>query len=292
MKNFIQTVFIVILFCLTSKVFGQNEIISDPIDTMKMYKIDLNDGTVFIGNILQKDSIQLIIKTASIPRIEIPLTKLKSIVELNKSNYKNGTYWFQNPNATRYFYGPSAFNLKKGEGYYQNTYLFLNSVSYGITDNITIGAGFEILSLIFNSFDRPIFFITPKVGFEVTDKFNAGGGILFATAPYGNLGISYVVGTYGTSDHNLTGGLGWGFINGDFSKKPTITLSGVTRLSRKLALVTENWLIPGNRYTGIYSFGIRFFGEKISVDLAFINSSEISEFSLIGIPYVDFVVKF
>ena len=63
-------------------------------------------------------------------------------------------------------------------------------------------------------------------------------------------------------------------------------------ISRRIALVTENWFIPLDNYYGVFSYGIRFFGEKISVDLAFLNNSDIAEGLAIGIPYLDFVVKF
>lgn len=290
---------------MVEKVFSKEEILWNKKmigggDNDKFYLIKLYDGSTFTGNILQKDSINVIIKTSSIPKIEIPVIKIKSITELNKSNYKNGSYWFSNPNATRYLFAPSAFNLKKGEGYYQNTYLFLNSFNVGITDNISIGGGIDVISTFISlargSFD-PIFFITPKVGFKVANEFHAGGGILYLNIPNGrkgrsDLGIAYGIGTLGTLDHNITGGMGWGFVEGEFSESPIITLSGMTRISKSTALVTENWFIPTDGYSGLYSYGIRFFGEKLAIDLAFINTPDIAELLIIGIPYVDFVVKF
>src|SRR5690606_6031246 len=99
-------------------------------------------------------------------------------------------------------------------------------------------------------------------------------------------------------DNNITGGLGWGFIEGDFAKKPVITLSGMTRLSRTMSLVTENWFVPvsgitpDRQYYGVYSYGIRLFGKRVAVDLAFINSRDLIDYSVLGIPYVDFVVTF
>ena len=62
---------------------------------------------------------------------------------------------------------------------------------------------------------------------------------------------------------------------------------------KKTALVTENWLIPtDSSYEPIFSYGVRFFGENIAVDLAFINNWDIAQSLLIGVPYVNFVVKF
>jgi hypothetical protein len=302
MKRIFQLISFTILVCTTNSAFSQKTIVDQSRDSTKIYKIELQDGSVFIGYIIQQDSINLEIKTLSIPKIEIPISKIKSIIELDSSNYKKGRYWFPNPNATRYLFAPSAFNLKKGEGYYQNTYLFLNSFNVGITNNFSIGGGLELLStlgsLAFGDFS-PIFFITPKVGFEVTNKFHVGGGVLYASIPSfssagrTSMGIAYGVGTYGTLDNNITLGMGWGFVNDEFSNNPNITLSGMTRIAKKVALVTENWFIPtSDGYKNFYSYGIRFFGENLAVDLAFINNSDIIQALILGIPYIDFVVKF
>jgi len=231
MKNLIQILLFIILVFATSNVFGQKTNISEPVDSTKIYKIELNDGSIFIGNILQQDSVNLVLRTSSIPKIEIPVSKIKSIDEVDKSNFKNDIYWYPNPHATRYFYGPSAIGLKKGEGYYQNTYLVLNSFNVGITDNISIGGGLELISTFAER--DPIFFITPKVSFKVAEKFHAGGGVLYARIPggFGSLGTVFATGTYGTTDNNITGSLGWGFVDSEFSERPIITLSGMTGLA-------------------------------------------------------------
>jgi hypothetical protein len=290
MKDIIQILVFTFLVFATSSVFGQKTNISEPIDSTKIFKIELKDGSIYIGSILQKDSVSLVLRTLSIPKIEIPVSSVKSIDEVDKSNFKNGSYWYPNPHATRYFYAPSAIGLKKGEGYYQNTYLLLNSFNVGITNHISIGGGLELLSTFITK--DPIFFITPKVGFKVSEKFHAGGGLLFTRIPGTTLGTMYGTGTYGSKDHNITSSLGWGFVDGEFSQRPILTLSGMTRISKRAALVSENWLIPTDGYYGLFSYGVRFFGEKIAVDLAFINNRDIAELIIIGIPFVSFTVKF
>lgn len=95
--------------------------------------------------------------------------------------------------------------------------------------------------------------------------------------------------TYGSLNHNVTAGVGYALAEGELSNNAVFNLSGMTRIGKRIALVSENWIFPE---TAIFSYGVRFFGEKISVDLAFINNSEIAEGIAIGIPYVDFVVKF
>ena len=55
--------------------------------------------------------------------------------------------------------------------------------------------------------------------------------------------------------------------------------------------MTENYLVPNDDVTSVISYGLRFFGEKLSADLAFWNApGEIAVFP--GVPYVDFSVKF
>lgn len=275
-------------------------------DTAKWQKVVLKDGSEFIGHVVERDAEKIVFRTSSVARLEILVTQIERMEEVEKSSMKTGRYWFPNPNATRYFFGPSAINLKRGEGYYQNTWVLLNSFNVGLTDNISIGGGFELISTFATMGSeegwQPIFMLTPKVGFKVSEDLHLGGGLLYLNVPVidfedsgpnrTGLGITYGIGTYGSLDHNITFGAGWGFIQDQWADRPILTISGMTRIARKTALVTENWILPVDGYYGFYSYGIRFFGEKLAVDLGFINNADISEGIFIGIPWIDFMVKF
>lgn len=291
---------LILLFCLFSlPVFAQTDTLpaKPQYDPLKTYRFELLDGSVLMGQILKYDSTTFYLKTSYSPQIEILAKNMKTFKEIAPENLMGGIYKIDNPNYTRYLFGPSAFNLKAGEGYYQNTYLLLNSANVGLTDYLSVGGGIELLSTF--ALGNPIFFITPKVGFKVSKNLHAGGGVLYANVPSFDddesrtgLGISYGLVTYGNTDNNITGGIGYGFIKGEFSNKPVFTINATTRIANRASLVTENWLYPDQAYQRYYSYGIRFFGERISVDLAFINNAEIAKAILIGIPYIDFVVKF
>ena len=87
-------------------------------------------------------------------------------------------------------------------------------------------------------------------------------------------------------------------------------LGGEARVSRRIALLTENYLYVDNRQTrsapstrvatchtttssGAVSYGLRFLGEKLSVDFAFFNvASQDIDWIFPGIPYLSFGVKF
>ena len=250
---------------------------------LALIKMKGESGTTYVGTIIERSDREITILTDANTKIQILLVNIQDIRAIPKSQIHNGEYWFPNPNETRYLYAPSAFNLKKGEGYYQNTYLFINTFNYGITDNFFGESDFN-----------PIFFVTPKYSTQLSEHVRVGVGVLYGnlTSYIGGFGVGYGLVTYGNPEHNATLGLGFGFFDGNFSSDPVITLSGMTRLSRKISLVTENWFFPADVYRGILSYGIRFFGESISVDLALINNEEFFEVFPIGIPYVDFVVKF
>jgi hypothetical protein len=250
------------------------------------------DGSTIQGMFMGHTEGGIRIATESAGEIIVSNSRINSLKVIEDDRIKNGEYWFENPNATRYLFSPSAYSLKKGEAYYQNTYLLVNSINYGVTDNFTIGGGFELISTFTGN---PIFFITPKYSFKINEKVRAGAGVLYATvisSDFGVLGIGYGILTYGTSDDNVTLGAGYGYVDNGIANKPVLTLSGMKRISRRIGLVSENWLIPADNYYGLFSYGIRFMSEKITVDFAFLNNSDIASTIFIGMPYIDFAVKF
>ncbi|MFM6956943.1 MAG: hypothetical protein ACKOX1_10410 [Ignavibacteria bacterium] len=264
---------------------------------LSLIKMKGESGITYVGTIIERSEREITILTDANTKIQIVLSSVQDIRAIPKSQIHNGEYWYPNPNDSRYLFAPSAFNLKQGEGYYQNTYLFINTFNYGITDNFSMGLGFEFIStfasLGASDFD-PIYFLTPKYSMQVAENVRVGVGVLYGkiSDDIGGFGVGYGLVTYGNPEHNATLGLGFGFFDGELSGDPVITISGMTRLSKRISLVTENWFFPADVYRGVISYGIRFFGETMSVDLALINNEDFSEVFPIGIPYVDFVVKF
>ena len=299
MKKLILTP-IFIIVCSICSVFSQNSIQADTTKVRKAYEIELNDGSSFTGTILSKDSTKIVFRTNSISRIDIPTRQVKSLKEVLPESPGKQTYKLANPFPTKYFFTQSAINLHKEEGYYQNTYVFLNSLNFGLTDYFSIGGGIELLSTIGSLTTRdisPSWYIGPKLGFKVSDKFYLGGGVTFANIGgfFDNttIGLGYGLATFGSTEHNFTVGLGNIFSFDTHENNMTITLSGMTRVSERIALVTENYIIPANNgVNSAFAYGMRFIASKISVDLGFINNKDIIKELFIGIPYVDFNIRF
>jgi hypothetical protein len=260
-------------------------------DSLQTYVLVTPEGNETRGKIeaINKTSVEF--RTEYLGVVVVEAYNIQQIYRQDSYVPRSGKSWFPNPNSTRYLFGPSAYNLEKGEGYYQNTYVFLNMVNLGVTDYFSVGGGFEFISTFTGN---PIAFITLKLGFPVTEKFSLGGGILAGVLTgEASAGIIYSIATYGSKEHNITAGLGYGYIDRELSSRPVLTFSGMTRAGQRVSFVTENWIVPINgSYYPVISYGMRLFGPKMSFDIAFFNSSDIFEEIFIGIPYVDFVIKF
>ena len=232
----------------------------------------LLDGSRFMGRIVETGESEIQFET-SLGRMTIPLSKIKKIQEVPTSAIKNGKYWFPNPNSTRLYFAPTARNLKQGEGYFADYFLFFPGIAYGMTDNITVGGGISLIPGV--NIDEQIFYFTPKVGVQIAKNLNLATGTLIIRVPDfsddndspATAGILYTVGTYGTPDASITAGFGYGFAGSELADKPMVMLGGEKRLSRRIALVTENWIFP-EVANPLVSYGFRFMGESLSVDLA------------------------
>ena len=262
-------------------------------DTGNVQIIETIDGSTIMGRItaIEDDKIQF---ETDIGIMTIETFKIKEIKEVPISQFIGGAYWFTNPNDTRLLFAPTARCLKGGEGYFADYYLFFPMIAYGITDNITIAGGASIFPWI--GIENNLFYIMPKIGFAIGEKFNIAGGALLVKAPSFDdesnptVGICYGVATVGSANSNLTAGIGFGYVDWEFEDTPMLMLGAQHRVSRRLSLVTENWMSPGMDQP-LVSLGLRFFGEKLSVDLGLVNT--IGEDMIFpGIPYIDFVLKF
>lgn len=252
--------------------------------------IETTSGGTVSGRVLQQDANTITVHDASFGTVTLERKNIARIEYRDPSRYRDGRYWFDNPAATRYLLGPTAWPLGDGEGYYQNTYLVLNTFFYGAGDHLVIGGGFEILTMMAGS---PIFFFMPKIGVPLGEHTATGGGVAIAMFEGEFSGIGYGLLTLGDRDDNVTFGLGYGLSDGESLEQPIYTISGMLRASRSVSFVTENWFVPDNGRTySIFSYGIRFLGESLSVDVAFLNNAEIAEHFALGIPYVSLMVRF
>lgn len=265
------------------------------VDSTQVQVIRLRDGSSIVGRVteINGDSVRFVTPGGQLAIARLDIVEVRDV---NKSSLRRGEVWPANPNATRLLFAPTGRMLSKGEGYFNDTYLFLVSVQGGISSRFNLGGGLSVLPI--QPFTDNAIFITPKIGVFASPKFNlAVGGLagivggLVDNDQNASFGVVYAVGTAGSPDASISFGSGLAYAGGKFADHPVAMLGGETRLSRRIAFVTENYLIPNDDVGSIISYGLRFFGEKISADLAFWNAPG-EEMLFPGIPYVAFSVKF
>jgi len=254
-------------------------------DSAHIQIVTLRDGSTIFGRILAVNADTVTFQTQA-GNIQLSASAIREIKEIPAADLREGEYWFPNPNSTRLFFAPSGQMLKKGEGYFSDYELFFPGIAYGVTDNVTIGGG---VSLFPAAVEDQVYYVTPKIGISVADKVHVAAGVLFARTHGGTGGIYYGVGTFGDGNASVTLGGGYGFAGGKIEAKPVGMIGGELRVSRRLGIVTENYLLPVSDNNFLYSFGLRFMGEKLTTDLALVN---VSGSDVIGVPYVDFVFRF
>ena len=280
-------IFILINFAQLFSIEKSNETINLEIpDSTQIQILTVEDGSSFIGRIIEvgEEELKFETKYGVLTFSIFEITELKLVSE---DQFKEGKYWFPNPNCTRLFFAPTARMLKKGEGYFADYFVFFPTFTFGVTNNITLGGGFSILPGA--DLDEQIILFTPKVGIKTSKKMDLAIGALVVKLPEStSAGILYGVSTFGSLDKSVTFGLGYGYFDDELADKPIVVLGGESRTSRNISLVTENWLVP-EKDTPVLSFGLRFFGEKISTDFALIFPMEKEVFIF---PYIDFVYKF
>jgi hypothetical protein len=257
-----------------------------------LHVLTMINGSKLFGKITSVSDSSIIF-ASDLGQSNIPLTNLKEVKIVSSKMMKGGGYWFENPNLTRLYFSPTGRMLKQRQGYFCDYYLFFPGVAYGITDNFTMGAGMSIFPGV--DLSDQLFYLSPKIGLSATKNSSFSiGGLIFALPEIDDerhtFGIVTGTGTFGTSNASLSMSLGYGFVDDEFADKPMVTLGGEYRFARRASFVMENWILPGTSQVPTF-YGMRFFGEGLSVDLALVNLIG-EDFFFPGIPWIDFVFNF
>lgn len=106
--------------------------------------------------------------------------------------------------------------------------------------------------------------------------------------------LAYAVATFGSRRSAVTLGSGQPFTSDD-TGKPVLLVGAEAQISNSIKLLTENWIFTGtDKPQVLFSSGVRFFSERLTVDLALFSSEEFFEADG-GFPFVpweDFSVFF
>lgn len=280
-----------ILFVILVSLLPLNSIAQD--SEPVIVRVETRDGSTIQGELISETETELVIRTASSGDITVQKANIIRRQVLNSRQFKNGEYWHDNPQSTRYFFVPNALGLPKGQGYYQNIWILFNNVNYGITDNFSMGVGF-VPMFLFGVSETPIWLL-PKVSIPVmSDDFHiAAGAMIGGVVGEASFGVLYGMTTYGNRDNNISLGLGYGYAGEEVSKSPVVTVSAMYRFSKRWYFVTDNYFFPSATDNGLMNIGMRWAPERVAVDFSLtrlISSDDDADF--IGIPLLGVSIPF
>jgi len=249
-------------------------------------ELALRDGTRAFGRVERIEGERVVFRTTAGGVLEVDAAQIASLRTV-EGRVINGEFLPADPNPTRLFFGPTGRSLRRGSGYVAVYEVMLPFVQVGITDRISIGAG---TPLFFGGGSERPFWVSPKVQVLATTSTQAAVGVIhFTSIGNGSLGIAYGVVTRGSRDSALTAGAGYAYERSaeDGHGGAVGMIGGEHRVSRRVKLVTENYVFSGG---GIGSFGVRFLGEHLSADLGLVVP--LGADVLIALPMVNFVWHF
>lgn len=249
------------------------------------YELVLRDGSRMFGTIVSQDDEQLVLKTQAGTMVTASRSDVASLKAVS-GEVVDGRFLPVDPNATRLFFGPTGRSLARGQTYLGVYEFVMPFVQVGITDRLSIGGGTPLVFGL-DEGNRP-FWITPKLQLVSGARTQIAVGLfhLFNTHGDGG-GVGYVVGTHGDSSASFTVGGGMAYGTGG-SRAGVLMVGGERQVRRNLKLITESYVWKGGH--GVATGGVRFFGGRLSADLAIGVPIGAEEF--LGFPVLNFVYVF
>jgi hypothetical protein len=249
-----------------------------------LYELVLRDGSRLYGMIERENATEVVFKTQAGPTV----TALRADIETLRQvvgSLADGEFMPPDPNATRLFFAPTGRSLPRGEVYLGVYEFVMPFVQVGLTNRLSVGAGTPLV-FGFDESNRP-FWITPKLQILKRSSTDVSVGVFHIFDPEGDGGgVAYAVSTSGNTRGSFTLGGGVAY-NQNKARSGVVMIGAERQVRRNLKVITENY---GWRGSGIASAGVRFFGERLSADLALAVPLGVDEF--FAFPVVNFVYHF
>ena len=276
------------VLCSAIPAFSQQSAAQDSVQWVKVQTKGSKKET-FYGKLLSQNDSFLVLQTRHFDALSIPTNTISSI-SINTIHSVSATeYIVDNVHAPRYFVATNGHGLRKGEISYDNTMLFFNQFSYGLSDQFTLGAGFSSLIFVEGPF---AYWLAPKYSIPLQkDKIAlAVGGIhgqSFGMYEEENYSFSalYSQVTFGSRDANMTIGTGLVAARGQW-QKPVFSCASSLRATRNVAILMEGYTLKnryGKRLT-LVGMGLRLMGRRVALDAGVAASKE-ENYGPSHIPY-------
>ncbi len=266
---------------------------------------NLVGGRSYVFSLRNGDDITAVLDSADLSYIYVsdniygPRRVLLTAVRSAKEIELTAAGFYPNPDAGRYFYGPTAILNQKGDRYFY-TNGALAALSYAPSKYVTTSVGTVWLLDLFGVLN-----VNPslKVGLEVAPNLHVatGGTMIFGYNAWVEEGfvfaLPFVNATLGGTENNFTLGLGLagsrlGTMQGfEWAQTPTVTMGFSQRISERYMIVSENYLISADgSQLGIVSGFLRRLNARNAWDYGF--AAFIAEGGGFAIPVASYALRF
>jgi hypothetical protein len=237
----------------------------------RTYRVETTKGTTFTGSLVGLSLNGLEFESQELGHISLERDQVRRAELQGEAPGKTKSGYYDIGNGTRIFNAPTGRGLRKGEGTIQTTYLFLVGAEYGITNNFSVGATVSLLPGV--PLSQQAFVLAPKFTAPISEKVHFGAGVIYANIPFdnrdsGGAGIGYGSLTYGGAEDNLTLGIGYGFTSGEIGSTPVLQLGGQKRISRRISLLSENYIVADSKAGMGGLYGVKFNWRRTSLGVA------------------------
>lgn len=239
----------------------------------EIYNVTLTDGTVYTGEITQRDSLRVILRRRGGESILSPkeIAKIEQVLEDGQAQVASGGVPVQTAPPSRFegnqfpwlLYNQTGIPLRQGQLTYRNIWVLYNEVSYGLLSFLSLRAS------ITPSFQTPNFFegtlyTRPSLGAKLSiplGKVHVGGDISYRWTEGTEYGFFYRDRNY--RERTLSGFIAFGTIQQNLTlaythmkradsfinDRQSIDVGFVVPIGRRLSLVSDNRLLVGqNQY--------------------------------------------
>jgi ribosome maturation factor RimP len=269
---------------------------NQPIDTSKIYIVIKNDASFFVGKIKSIDAHEILMHTKTVGEVAIPKHEVKEI-RLAKANEVDakGNLKTAERFATRYFLNTNALPLEKGESYALWA-LYGPDFQFAVSDKIGVG--------IMTTWLATPLVANVKYSMTINDISHLGIGLLVGSMSWSSVGsglaLPFATYTLGDRRNNISFSAGYGTVwsNGTSSGRFLCSLNALTKVSNKVSLVFDSFIIPGG---GSNDFNLTLLMPGIRVQTAKNNSFQFgfasisensSQFAALPIPFVEWFQAF
>jgi hypothetical protein len=266
---------------------------------------NLVGGRTYVFTLRNGDDITAVLDSADLSYIHIsdniygPRRVLLAAVKAAKEITLTSAGFYPNPDAGRYFYGPTAILNQKGDRYFYTNFA-LAGLSYAPSKYVTTSVGTVWFLNLFGVLN-----VNPsiKVGLEVAPNLHVatGGTMIFGYTALFEEGFAFALpfvnATLGGTENNITLGMGlagsqFGSFQGfEWAQTPTFTMGFSRRISERYMIVSENYLISADgSQLGIVSGFLRRLNPRNAWDYGF--GAFIVNGITVALPLASYALRF